>query len=202
MKILFSVFLKLFFSFLSIACFTACTSSADQPKQSKQSITSKKALKTPVSNENAFNKKIKKFKKQLKKINAVRQDSLPVSSLKNCGYNFFEAFTLIHEKTTNKLQFQFYSFKENTICDTAQQKLLSNVGDNVKIEKGKNLKHIKSTPWYIIKNKSNIVTMNFTCENDLSKAIINKLKEQLRQQFATPKSEVVNIRCGGPVEWL
>jgi len=79
---------------------------------------------------------------------------------------------------------------------------LNNLGDNNKVETGKNMKYIKSNPWYIIRNTNTIIVMQYSCENDLSPATINNLKQQLHQQFATLNSKIVNIECGGPLEWL
>lgn len=177
----------------------ACSTSTEKPSQSKQIKTLKNST---VFEGDTFSEEIKKFSRQLSKINTVQKDTVPVSSLKNCGYNFFSAFTLKNNNQKNNIEFQFYSFNENTICKAAQQKLLNNLGDNTEVERSKNIKRIKSTPWYIIQNVGNLITMHYNCENDLPEITIDKLKEQLQLQFAKPKSEIVNVGCGGPLEWL
>lgn len=185
--------------FLTIWFFIACSTSTEKPQQ-----TVPKKLNTTASTlkQQSFSNKIINLSNQFSKTYNVKEDSIPHRILRNCGYAFFKAFSLKKKHNKNAIQIQFYRFNEISVCDIAQQKLLNNLGDNDKVETGKNMKYIKSNPWYIIRNANTIIAMQYNCENDLPPAIINHVKQQLHQQLATANSKIVNIECGGPLEWL
>jgi len=187
------------FTFFGMICFVACTSPVSQSKE--PSIP--EVLTTSSSfGKKRFNKKIKTFSGELSKNYSVQQDSLQKTLIKNCNYDYFNALLLKYEEQKNSVQFQFYGFSKIELCDTAQHKLLENLGDLAKVKPGKNLRYIKSSPLFIIKNEDNIVLMQYACENNLVEDEITELKEMLEQQFTTPKSKIVNIECGGPLEWF
>lgn len=184
---------------LLLCLLIACNTSIEKPKQ----ILPKKLITSPLTlKQNSFNNKITSLLNEFSKTHNIQEDSIPHRLFKNCGYNHFKAFSIKEKHKKNALHFQFYRFNEIAVCDTAQQKLLNNLGDNIKVEVGKNIKHIKSLPWYIIYNTDNIVVMHYNCENDLPKVTINNFKQQIHKQFATKNSKIINVECGGPLKWL
>jgi len=173
----------------------ACNTSTEQVKKF---VPKKESAVTSTFNQ----KKIDSFVNQLSKEYKIHKDTLPNYILKNCSYNFFSGFSLFSKNGTNNIQFQFFGFNESGVCNAAQQKLLNNLGDLSQIKPGKNERYIKSVPWFVIKNKHNLIIMKYSCENNLSVEKLYLLKKQLQLQFANTTSEVLNVECGGPLNWL
>lgn len=184
-------------TFSNVLFFAACTAPTSQPK-SQTTIESVEV--TSVFDKKKMNNKIDFFLNELSKKHTIQQDSSSNTKFKN--YNYSKAISLKNKDQKNRIQFQFYGFSKTVLCDTANHKFLKNLGDVTKVKPGKNLRYIKSSPWFIIKNEDHIILMQYECENNLADDKIAHLKQLLKQQFATPKSEIVNVECGGPLEWL
>jgi len=192
-------FKKQLITFCGLIIFTTCTTPVSQPKQSATPETV-----TAISNfdEKKLDNNIDFFLNELSKKYTIQQDSTAKASFKNDVHEYFKAFSLTEIDRKNRIEFQFYGFSKIALCDTAGQKLLNKLGDLTKVKPGENLRYIKSSPWFIIKNENEISLMKYTCENNLSKDKITSLKQLFEQQFATIESEIINVECGGPLEWL
>jgi len=187
---------------LFVMFYEACVSSTDNTQQS-ETINEPSATQNEINQTSPINnKQVDIFKNNLLKDFSLDKDTVPYFPFKNTGFTFYEGFTAKSKNKKNNVQFQFFAFNKNNLCEKAGQKFLNSLGDAAKIKTGKRMKYLKQSPIFCINNQRNIILMRYTCENDLPKETISQLKATLKAQFSTEESTVLNIECGGPLDWL
>jgi len=189
--------LNLFIGVYFITFFSACISNVEN-NISEPKVTDNK----PKADSLAYLYSIKDFKTVLRQNFNLQADSSTHYALKNSNFSFFEGFTLLNSDSKNNLKIQFFGFNSTMVCEKAHQRFLNNLGDLEKIKPGKKMKHIKSPPTYMIQNERNLILLKYHCENNLAQQEIDNLKMLLKDAFANANSTILDIECGGPVNWL
>ncbi len=146
--------------------------------------------------------KIMHFKSNLKETFTIKPDTVVDSKLNNTNFSFFEGFTASDKRSSNSLTFQFFEYNSILKCEKAYQQFLDSLGDLQKIKPGKNMKYLKSPPIFMIQNKTSLIVLKYSCENNFDNQQLNELQLNLQQSFSNQQSEVLDIECGGPVNWL
>jgi len=146
--------------------------------------------------------KIKDFKATLEENFILQLDTIPHHSLKEAEFSFFEGFIAMDKKQQNKLRFQFFKFNTVPLCEKANARFLAGLGDLSNVKPGKKMKYIKNAPIFSIKNEDSIILLKHSCENNMKPQKLEDLKQALQKHFSTEKSTVLNVECGGPLNWL
>lgn len=200
-KWMFQVF-EIFWFCLIITLFGTCVSSSDNTQQ-EDSIDNSPPVQNETNQPNPINnKQLDIFKNYLLQDFSLDEDSIPHFPFKNTGFTFYDGITSRSQNKKNEVQFQFFAFETDSLNEYAWKRFLNSLGDSDKIKTGKRMKYLKQAPTFCISNQRNIILMRYTCENDLSEETISQLKSTLKEQFSTAKSTIINIECGGPLDWL
>lgn len=71
--------------------------------------------------------------------------------------------------------------------------------DCITIMEGEEIKSVKTTPGFYIINEKEIITLDYLCEH--AENDWEEIKQNLVNGFASKKSIIIDLGCGGPLRW-
>lgn len=94
----------------------------------------------------------------------------------------------------------FYKFINENDCNEVFSAWLECFGGECdKLTEGQNMNAIKMPPMYVIKNQREIIVLKYMCEHEENNW--NYFKDCLNYYFQTNNSKIIDIGCGGPLNW-
>jgi len=141
----------------------------------------------------------KEIIKQLKSDGFKFEQNKKLNKIANKNPGIFFKSNVFKINANNQLHLSYFAFANTELKNENQKVTLSNIGDLEKVTVGKNIKHIKNPPLFIIFNDYEIIKLSYSCnaESETSEKII----ESLRKYFRKDKSKILNLKCGGPLIW-
>jgi len=189
--------LKIIWVVYLFACFIACLPNAEN-NSGEDEIAENQTQTDHLVNSSS----IKNFKKAISQNFNLQTDTLPYRTLKNSDFIFFEGYKVSDKSSSEVVEIQFFGFDTQVVCQKEFQQFLNSLGDMQKIKPGKKMKYIKSSPIFSIQNEQSLILLKYDCEINLEVQKINDLKMSLKNNFSTINSKILDVECGGPVNWL
>jgi len=145
---------------------------------------------------------IKHLKTTLNANFSLEADTIVYHALRNSNFSFFEGLIVADKQSSNNIKIQFYKFNSKQVCEKAHKRFLNGLSDLQNIQPGKKMRYIKSPPTFMIQNQQSLVLLKYNCANDIEPKKIKDLKTQLINIFSNAHSIIMDVECGGPVNWM
>jgi len=134
-----------------------------------------------------------------------------IGDIEGQSFDFSEKFMLRAKKKTEnelgnmvkaKYYVNIYAYEDKSDRDYALKHWFKNFIEGGSIRPGittRNYEH--ATPSIIIINELDVCVLNYSCHLYDYEAFLN-WKASMLQFFGNEKSVVVEVKCGGPIEWI